>query len=116
MFYRVFFYYFERFLREYEDRFEKDMGRKRFKAEQIINMLREAEVLLNQGSTVGEVCRKLGISEQTYYRWRKDYGGMRVDQAKRLKELEKENARLKKLVADLPLDNDILKEAARGNF
>ena len=92
------------------------MGRKRFRAEQIINMLREAEVLLNQDSTVGEVCRKLGISEQTYYRWRKDYGGMRVDQAKRLKELEKENARLKKLVADLSLDNDILKEAARGNF
>lgn len=92
------------------------MGRKRFTAEQIINMLREAEVLLNQDSTVGEVCRKLGISEQTYYRWRKGYGGMRVDQAKRLKELEKENARLKKLVADLSLDNDILKEAARGNF
>lgn len=92
------------------------MGRKRFTAEQIINMLREGEVLLNQGSTVGEVCRKLGISEQTYYRWRKDYGGMRVDQAKRLKELEKENARLKKLVAELSLDKDILKEAARGNF
>ena len=92
------------------------MGRKRFTAEQIINMLREAEVLLNQGFTVGEVCRKLGISEQTYYRWRKDYGGMRVDQAKRLKELEKENARLKKLVAELSLDKDILKEAARGNF
>ena len=92
------------------------MGRKRYTAEQIISMFREAEVLLNQGSTVGEVCRKLGISEQTYYRWRKDYGGMGVDQAKRLKELEKENARLKKLVADLSLDNDILKEAARGNF
>ena len=92
------------------------MGRKRFIAEQIINMLREAEVLLNQGSTVGEVCRKLGVSEQTYYRWRKDYGGMRMDQAKRLKEPEKENVRLKKLVADLSLDNDILKEAARGNF
>ncbi len=92
------------------------MGRKRFTAEQIINMLREAEVLLNQGSTVGEVCHKLGISEQIYYRWRKDYGGMRVDQAKRLKELEKENVRLKKLVANLSLDNDILKEAARGNF
>ena len=92
------------------------MGRKRYTAEQIINMLREAEVLLNQGSTVGEVCRKLSVSEQTYYRWRKDYGGMRVDQAKRLKELEKENTRLKKLVADLSLDNDILKEAARGNF
>jgi putative transposase len=98
------------------ERKERDMGRKRFTAEQIINMLREAEVLLNQDSTVGEVCRKLGISEQTYYRWRKDYGGMRVDQAKRLKELEKENARLKKLVAELSLDKDILKEAARGNF
>ena len=92
------------------------MGRKRFTAEQVINMLREAEVLLNEGSTVGEVCRKLGISEQTYYRWRKDYGGMREDQAKRLKELEKENARLKKLVADLSLDKDIPKEAARGSF
>jgi transposase-like protein len=92
------------------------MGRKRFTAEQIINMLREAEVHLNQGSTVEEVCRKLGISEQTCYRWRKDYGGMRVDQAKRLKELEKENARLKKLVAELSSDKDILKEAAQGSF
>ena len=66
------------------------MGRKRFKAEQIINMLREAEVLLNQGSTVGEVCRKLGISEQTYYRWRKECGGLRLDQTKYLRELERE--------------------------
>jgi transposase-like protein len=79
-------------------------------------MLREAEVLLNKGSTVIEVSRKLGIAEQTYYRWRKDYGGMRVDQAKRLKELELENSRLKKLVADLSLDKAILKEANRGNF
>jgi len=92
------------------------MGRKRFTSEQIINMLREAEVHLSQASTVGEVCRKLGISEQTYYRWRKDYGGMRVDQARRLKDLEKENSRLKRLVADLSLDNAILKEANRGNF
>ena len=92
------------------------MARKRFTSEQIITMLREAEVLLNQGSTVIEVARKLGITEQTYYRWRKEYGGMRVDQAKRLKELEQENARLKKLVADLSLDNAILKEANRGNF
>jgi transposase-like protein len=92
------------------------MGRKRFSSEQIITKLREAEVLLSQGSTVGEVSRKLGIAEQTYYRWRKVYGGMRVDQAKRLKELEQENARLKKLVADLLLDNAILKEANRGNF
>jgi transposase-like protein len=79
-------------------------------------MLREAEVLLNKGSSVIEVSRKLGISEQTYYRWRKSYGGLRVDQAKRLKELELENSRLKKLVADLSLDNAILKEANRGNF
>jgi putative transposase len=79
-------------------------------------MLREAEVLLSQGAQVSEVWRKLGVSEQTYYRWRKDYGGMRIDQAKRLKELEQENTRLKKLVADLSLDNSILKEANRGNF
>jgi putative transposase len=92
------------------------MAGKRFTPEQIITMLREAEVLLNQATPVVEVCRKLGISEQTYYRWRKEYGGMRVDQAKRLKELEQENARLKKLVADLSLDNAILKEANRGNF
>jgi putative transposase len=92
------------------------MARKRFTPEQIITMLREAEVLLNQSNPVAEVCRKLGVSEQTYYRWRKEYDGMRVDQAKRLKELEQENARLKKLVADLSLDNAILKEVNRGNF
>ncbi len=92
------------------------MVRKAFKAEQIINKLREAEVLLSQGLTVAEASRKLGVTEQTYYRWRKEYGGMRVGQAKRLKDLEKENARLKKLVADISLDNAILKEAARGNF
>jgi transposase-like protein len=74
------------------------------------------EVLLNQPNPVAEVCRKLGISEQTYYRWRKEYGGMRVDQARRLKELEQENVRLKKPVADLSLDNAILKEVNRGNF
>ena len=92
------------------------MSRKRFTSEQIISILREAEVLQSQGMTISEISRKLSISEQTYYRWRKDYGGMRVDQAKRLKTLEKENVRLKKIVADLSLDNDILKEAARGNF
>ena len=92
------------------------MGRKHYTAEQIIGMLREAEVLQSQGMTIGEASRKLGVSEQTYYRWRKEYGGIRVDQAKRLKELEKENVRLKKLVADLSLDKDILKEAVRGNF
>ena len=92
------------------------MVTKAFKPEQIINKLREAEVLLSQGSTVGEASRKLGVTEQTYYRWRKAYGGMRVEQAKRLQELEKENSRLKRLVADVSLDNAILKEAARGNF
>ena len=92
------------------------MARKAFKPEQIINKLREAEVLLSQGSTVGEASRKLGVTDQTYYRWRKEYGGMRVEQAKRLQELEKENSRLKRLVADISLDNAILKEAARGNF
>ena len=92
------------------------MVKKAFNAEQIIGRLREAEVQLSQGLTVGEASRKLGITEQTYYRWRREYGGMRVEQAKRLKELEKENNRLKKLVADITLDNAILKEAARGNF
>ena len=76
----------------------------------------QAEVELAQGKTTGDVCKKLGITEQTYYRWRKEYGGLRVDQAKRLKELERENARLKKLVADQALDNAILKEAASGSF
>ncbi len=92
------------------------MKKKVFSAEQIIGKLREAEVFLSQGSTVGEVSRKLGITEQTYYRWRREYVGMRLDQVRRLKELEKENGRLKRLVADLTLDNAILKEAARGNF
>jgi transposase-like protein len=92
------------------------MGRVRFTAEQIIGKLREAEVVLGQGTSIGEAIRKLGVSEQTYYRWRKEYGGMRVDQAKRLKELEAENSRLKRLVADLSLDNAILKESLRGNF
>ena len=92
------------------------MKKKGFSAEQVIGKLREAEVLLSQGSTVGELSRKLGITEQTYYRWRREYGGMRLEQARRLKELEKENGRLKRLVADLTLDNAILKEAALGNF
>ncbi len=92
------------------------MGRKRHTAEQIITKLREAEVALAKGQTLDLVVRKLEIAEQTYYRWRKEYGGLRVDQAKRLKELEKENARLKRLVADQALDNAILKEVASGNF
>jgi transposase-like protein len=92
------------------------MSKKQFSAEQIISKLREAEVLLSQGKTVGEACRHLMVSEQTYYRWRKDYGGMRTEQAKRVKDLERENARLKKLVAELSLDNAILKDVASGNF
>jgi len=92
------------------------MVRKSYTPEQIISKLREAEILLSQGATVAEASRKISVTEQTYYRWRKEYGGMRIEQAKRLKDLEKENARLKKLVADLSLDNSILKEAARGNF
>ncbi len=92
------------------------MNGKRHTPEQIIHKLRQAEVELGQGTTVPQVCKKIGVTEQTYYRWRKEYGGLRMDQAKRLKELEKENARLKKLVADLALDKAILKEAASGNF
>ena len=82
----------------------------RYSAEQIITKLREAEVLLSQSKTVKQVCKAIEISEQTYYRWRKEYGGMNISQAKQLKELEKENIRLKKLVADLSLDNAIMKE------
>ena len=91
------------------------MSRKRFSVEQIVRKLREAEVELAKGRTVSEVCRQLGITDQTYYRWRKEYGSLKMDQARRLKEMEKENARLKKLVADLTLDNAILKEAAYPN-
>jgi transposase-like protein len=80
-----------------------------------LNKLREAEILLGQGATIGEASKKIGVSDYTCCRWRKEYGGMRVDQAHRLKELEQENSRLKRLVADLSLDNAILKEAARGN-
>ncbi len=91
------------------------MAKKGFTLEQIINKLREAEILLNQGATVAVVSKKIGVSDHTYYRWRKEYGGMRVDQARRLRELEQENSRLKKLVAALSLDNVILREAARRN-
>lgn len=93
------------------------MGRqRRYTPEQIISKLREAEVLLSQGRTVGEAVRHLGVAEQTYYRWRNEYGGMQTSQARKLKELERENARLKKAVAELTLDKLILKEAAEGNF
>jgi transposase-like protein len=92
------------------------MHRKTYTPEQIINKLREAEIMLSQGATLAVIWKKIGVSDCTYYRWRKEYGGMRVEQAKRLQELEKENSRLKRLVADISLDNAILKEAARGNF
>ena len=92
------------------------MARKRYTAEQIIGMLREAEVGLAEGKRVAEVARELGVTEQTYYRWRREYGGMKVSQARRLKELERENAQLKRVVADLTLDKLILKEAAAGNY
>ena len=92
------------------------MAKKNHSVEQIIGKLREAEVRLSQGETVGQVCRSLGVTEQTYYRWRKLYGGLKMDQAKRLKDLERENARLRQAVADLTLDKQILKEAASGNF
>jgi transposase-like protein len=90
--------------------------KKGFTPEQIIKKLREAEVLLSKGEKVEQVIRKLGVSDVTYYRWRKEYGGMKVEQARRLKALESENARLKKLVAELSLDNAILKEVSKGNF
>jgi transposase-like protein len=92
------------------------MPRRRHAPEQIIHLLREAEVLHSQGVSVNEFSKKLGIAVQTYYRWRREYGGLKVDQAKRLRDLEKENARLKRVVGELALDKAILKEAASGNF
>jgi len=92
------------------------MPRRRFAADQIIEHLPEVEVLLSQGKAIAEVCKKIGITDRSYDRWRKEYGGLKVDQAKRLRELEKENARLKRLLADADLDKAILKEAASGNF
>jgi putative transposase len=92
------------------------MGRKRFTAEQIIGLLREADVKLAQGRNLGQICRDIGITEQTYYRWRKEYGGMKTMQVRRLKDLEKENNRLKKAVAELTIDKLILKEALEGNY
>lgn len=92
------------------------MPKRRYSSEEIIHKLREADVLLGQGKTVAEVARQLAITEQTYFRWRKVYGGLKVDQAKRLKELEAENARLKRAVADLTVDKIILSEVAQGKF
>jgi putative transposase len=92
------------------------MPRKRYTAEQIIGLLRQAEVELAKGRTVGEVSRTIGVSEQSYYRWRNEYGGLKVDQARRLKDIERENVRLKRAVADLTLDKLILKEALEGKY
>ena len=91
------------------------MAKKRFKPEKIIQMLREVEVNSNSGMPMAEAIRAIGVTEQTYYRWKKMYGGMKLDQAKRFKELEKENTRLKKIVADLSIDNAVLREVASGN-
>ena len=92
------------------------MANKRHTPEQVINKLRQAEVAISAGRTVSEASRQIGVTEQTYYRWRNEYGGLRIDQVKRLKQLETENTRLKRAVADLTLDNQILTEAAEGNF
>ena len=92
------------------------MPKKRYTAEEIIHKLREAEVLLSQDKSISQACKQLGVSDQTYYRWRKMYGGMKVNQAKRLKELEAENARLKRAIADLTVDKLILKEFAEGKY
>jgi putative transposase len=92
------------------------MSKKKHTAEEIVTKLREADVMLAKGQTIGEACRQLQISDQTYYKWRKEYGGLQVDQAKRFKALEQENARLRKVVSDLVMDNTILKEAAKRNW
>lgn len=92
------------------------MSRKHHSTEQIINLLRQAEVLLSQGKTIEQTCRSIGVSNQTYYKWRKNYGGLQMSQAKKLKALEQENQRLKKAVAELTLDKLILQEASKGNF
>ena len=92
------------------------MPAKKHRPEEFIGKLREAEVVLAQGATTAEACRRIGVTEQTYYRWRKEYGGLKTDQARRMKDLEQENARLRRAISDLTLDKLILQEAARGNF
>ena len=92
------------------------MSRKRFKAEEIVNKLREADVVLSKGQTVAQACKQIGVTGVTYYRWRREYGGMKTNQAKRLKELERENSRLKRLLADAEVDKAILREAAHPNY
>jgi putative transposase len=92
------------------------MAKRRYTAEEIITVLRQVEVALASGKTAPQACREAGIAEQTYYRWRKEFGGLKLEQAKRLKELEKENTRLKRLVAELSLEKQILQDVARGNL
>jgi len=92
------------------------MAKQRYTTEEIIHKLREADVLIGQGQTMGQVTKQIGVTEQTYFRWRKSHGGLRIDQAKRLRELEAENSRLKRAVADLTVDKIILKEVAEGKF
>ncbi len=92
------------------------MAFRKHKPEEIIGKLREAEIVLAQGASTADACRRIAVSEQTYYRWRKEYGGLKIDQARRMKDLEKENVRLRRAISDLTLDNLILQEAARGNF
>ncbi len=92
------------------------MPSKKHKPEEIIGKLREVEIVLAQGASTAEACRRIGVSEQTYYRWRKEYGGLKTDQARRMKDLEKENQRLRRAISDLTLDKLILQEAAKGNF
>lgn len=92
------------------------MARKIYKPEEIVNLLRQVEVAIANGKTTPQACKEVGIVEQTYYRWRREYGGLKIDQAKRLKELEQENGKLKQLVADLSLNKQVLEDLARGNF
>ena len=92
------------------------MPRKHYKPEEVVKLIRLVEIEIGQGKTTSQACKQLGFTEQSYYRWRKEYGGLQINQAKRLKALEKENSRLKKMVADLSLDKDILNEALRGNY
>ena len=92
------------------------MAKKRFSPEQVVTLLRQIEVATSSGKSVGVACRDAGISDQSYYRWRKEYGGLDLDQARRMKDLEKENTRLKRLVADLSLEKQVLKDIAEGNL
>jgi transposase-like protein len=103
-------------VRENHSKGELDMPMKRYKAEQIVNLLRQIEVEIANGKTTPQACKEAEITQQTYYRWRKEFGGLKLDQAKRMKELERENAKLKRLVAELSLEKQILKDVASGNF